>query len=330
MTDSLLPQKQSNQSIEIRSLLPNTLDHFISTLDASPRTKDTYRKALRVFEFWLKDKSYPALKREQIIEYKQYLQEKTFFSKESGVKTLSPLTINTYLTALKRFFVYLEAEKIYPNVAKDIKSLKRPRGFLKEVLTQEEGKRLLESIQGEQMNNLRDRALIGLALHTGLRTLEIARALIGDIGRQAGETILRVWGKGRSTLDEVVILTNPAYQPILDYLAVRCQTKLNDPLFASHSNRNRTKPLTIRSIRRIIEARLKAAGLKSARISAHSLRHTAATVALMNGADLLSVKEMLRHSSLNQTLIYTHNLNRLSKGAEKYIDYGASKTAKVS
>ena len=67
--------------------------------------------------------------------------------------------------------------------------------------------------------------------------------------------------------------------------------------------------------------RLKAVGLKTSKVTAHSLRHTAGTIALLGGADLLAVKEMLRHADINTTLVYTHNLNRLSKGAEKFIAF---------
>jgi integrase/recombinase XerC/integrase/recombinase XerD len=163
--------------------------------------------------------------------------------------------------------------------------------------------------------------MINLMVRTGLRTIEVSRALIDDIQREGGETVLRVWGKGRDTKDDLVILTEEAYKPILDYLQARGTTKLSDPLFISHSNRDKGQTLTTRSIRRIIQTRLAAVGLKTSKVTAHSLRHTAGTIALMNGADLLSVKEMLRHSNINTTLVYAHNLNRLSKGAEKFITF---------
>ena len=192
---------------------------------------------------------------------------------------------------------------------------------MKETLTKDEVKRLLDGIKTTNLNALRDYALINLMLRTGLRTIEVVRASIGDIGREGGETVLRVWGKGRDTKDEFVILMESAYKPILDYLQCRQTTNTSEPLFASHSNRNTSEPLTTRSIRRIIEARLKAVGLKTSKVTAHSLRHTSATIALTNGADLIQVKEMLRHSDVNTTMNYAHNLNRLSKGAEKFIEF---------
>lgn len=305
----------------IRNVLATAIEKFLASIDTRQNTKDTYRRALRVFEIWITDKGYQRPDREHILAYKVYLQSKTILAHDGEIKTLSPQTVTTYLTALRRFFTYLEAEKLYPNIAKDIKGLKRPKGFLKDTLTKDEAKRLLEGIGEDNLNASRDYALINLMLHTGLRTIEVSRALIGDIGRDGGETILRVWGKGRDSKDDFVILTEDAYKPILDYMTKRGEAKLSEPLFNSHSNRNQTEALTTRSIRRIIEAHLKAVGLKTSKITAHSLRHTAGTIALMNGADILSVKEMLRHQNINTTLVYTHNLNRLSKGAEKFITF---------
>jgi len=320
MNSGLMPAGKT-EIVEIKDILQKAIDKFLFTLDTTPRTKETYRKALRVFYIWITDKGYARPQRENILEYKAYLQNKTILAHTGEIKTLSPLTVTAYLTALRRFFAFLEAEKIYPNIAKDIKGLKKPKGFLKEILTKDEAKRLLEGIKGDGLNALRDYAMTNLMLRTGLRTIEVSRVLIGDIGRESGEAVLRIWGKGRDTKDDFVLLTAETYEPILDYLQAREETKLSEPLFISHSNRNKKEALTTRSIRRIIEARLKAVGLKTSKITAHSLRHTAGTIALMGGADLLAVKEMLRHSSINTTLIYMHNLNRVEKGAEKFIAF---------
>jgi len=317
----IVPVIERTTSIAVADLLAQTIERFLSSLDTKPITKDTYKKALRVFEIWIKDKGCLHPTRENILEYKEYLKARTIVGNDGEIKTLSPLTVTAYLTALRRFFAFLEAEKLYPNIARDIKGLKRPKGFLKETLTKDEASRLLEGIKRENLNALRDFAMINLMLRTGLRTIEVARVLVEDIGRETGETVLRVWGKGRDSKDDFVILTDNAYAPILDYLQARGQTKLSEPIFSSHSNHNKTGALTTRSVRRIIEDRLKAVGLKTAKVTAHSLRHTAGTIALLNGADILSVKEMLRHSDINTTLIYTHNLNRLSKGAEKFIEF---------
>lgn len=315
-----VPQGQG-ELVQINEILITAIERFLLSLDTTLCTKDTYRKALRVFYNWVVIRECKQPQRKDILEYKAFLQNKTITDHTGETKKLSSLTVTAYLTALRRFFAYLEAEKIYPNIAKDIKGLKRPKGFLKETLTKDEVNRLLEGIKTDDLNALRDLAIINLMVRTGLRTIEVTRASIEDVGRNSGEVILRIWGKGRDTKDDFVILTKESHDPILDYLQARGETKKRDPLFISHSNRNHAQALTTRSIRRIIGARLKDVGLKSAKVTAHSLRHTAGTIALANGADLLAVKEMLRHSNINTTLIYTHNLNRIAKGAEKFIAF---------
>lgn len=298
----------SSNNLEMRSILEKTISKFIQSLDAGEATKQAYEKALKIFRIWIERKGCIRPGREHILEYKACLSER-----------LSALTVSAYIVAVRRFFQYLESEKIYPDITRGIKGLKRPKGFLKDALTQEEARRLLNGVDKTDLNGLRDYALINLMLHTGLRTIEVSRALIGDISREAGETVLRIQGKGRDSKDDFVILTHEAYQPILDYLAARKKTNLSDCLFSSHSNRNQKEAITTRSLSRIVAQRLKAAGLKTSKITAHSLRHSAATIALNNGADLLAVKEMLRHENVNTTLVYTRNLNRLKNGAEKFI-----------
>ena len=79
--------------------------------------------------------------------------------------------------------------------------------------------------------------------------------------------------------------------------------------------------MNTRTVRNIVTRWLNKAGLKSKKVTAHSLRHTTATISILNGADILAVKEMMRHSNINTTMTYIHNLNRVEKGAEKYVTW---------
>lgn len=320
-TNTVLAVHENISPVMVSGFFSDNIQRFISSLDAKARTKETYRGALKVLHDWILERGCLKPSREDILAYKGYLQAKKYIRYDDEIRGLSPQTISAYLTATRRFFAWLEAEKIYPNIARDIKGMKRPRGFLRDTLVKDEVRRLLAGAQGTDLNALRDYALINLMARTGLRTIEVSRAQIEDIGREGGETVLRVWGKGRDAKDEFVILTAETYRPVLDYLQARKNYKASEPLFCSHSNRNLSAALTTRSIRRIIDGNLKAVGLKTPKITAHSLRHTAGTIALMNGADLLSVKDMLRHSNINTTLTYAHNISRISKGAEKYISF---------
>lgn len=291
--------------------LHSFVDDFIQSLDSSKSTKRTYKQALERFELWIAENNITSPQRGDILRYKDGL-------KADG---LASLTVSAYLVAVRRFFAYLEGIKAYPNIAKDIKGMKRPKGFLKDTLTKTQVKRLLRTIQENGITSLRDFAIINLMLRTGIRTIEVVRADIGDLGTESGENVLRIWGKGRDEKDDFVLLTPDAYNPIMDYLKNRKQPEASKPLFVSHSNRSINNRLTTRSIRRIVKRQLRKAGLDSRKLSAHSLRHTAATIALQNGADIVSIKDMLRHTNISTTMVYAHNVNRIEKGAEKFVSF---------
>lgn len=158
-------------------------------------------------------------------------------------------------------------------------------------------------------------------LRTGLRTIEIVRSDVGDIRQQSGEAVLWIHGKARDAKDEFVLLTQDTLKPVYEYLAGRGKINDNDPLLASVSDRNNNQRLTTRSISRIIKKHLRDISLDNDRLTAHSLRHTFATLALMNGAPLLQVKEAMRHNSIETTMVYLHSLDRVTNGAERYINF---------
>lgn len=286
---------------------------FLSSLDVGENSKRIYRIGLENFLGWLKRENRQKPQREDIIVYKESLRK----------QDLSPLTISVYLVSVRLFFAYLESRLFYPNIARGIKGMKRAPGHFKEALTSSQARRLLDCIElkDDDLISYRDLAMINLMIRTGLRTIEISRANIEDIGSESGETVLRIQGKGYEGKDSFVILTDESYHPILDYLQKRGSYKRAEPLFISHSNRSPREKLGTRSIRRIVKDRLALAGLKTERISAHSLRHTTASLAIEAGANIVNVRDMMRHSDINTTMIYVHSKKRISEGAEKLIRF---------
>lgn len=287
------------------------LDEFLQSLDIRDSSKNTYRRQLKEFFSWIKNSTTSSPDRGTILLYKNYLITE---------KELSALTIGGYLTALRRFFEWLEAMRIYPNIAKAVRGPKKRRGFKKDALSVEQAKQLLFSIDRADLTGKRDFALINLMIRTGLRTIEIARARIEDIARYAGEQVLWIHGKGRDGKDEFVLLTCNALNPINEYLQARSALKPRASLFASHSSKNFGRMLTTRSISRIIKNRLIAIGIDESRITAHSLRHTAVTFSLLAGATPQEARALARHSDINTTLLYAHNINRIQHAPERKID----------
>lgn len=292
-------------------LLEQYVIPFLESLDIKNSSKHTYQRQLRSFCAWYTQQRLTQCDRQDLLRYKDYLQNK---------KLLSSMAIGGYLTAMRRFFEWLESNKIYPNVAKSIKGPKRKKGFKKDVLTVDQVHTLLNSINRATLTGKRDFALLNLMIRTGMRTIEIIRANKEDITSQSGQSILLIHGKGSDGKDDVVVLTENALGPLRHYLMARGKVRDEDALFASHSTKNFGRRLTTRSISRIVKERLRAIDLDSSRLTAHSLRHTAITLSLLAGATPQEARAMARHADINTTLIYAHNINRIAHAPEHKID----------
>jgi site-specific recombinase XerD len=155
----------------------------------------------------------------------------------------------------------------------------------------------------------RDLALLAIMTLEGPRTVEMHRANLSDVIRQGQNLGVRVEGKRNI---RIVPLTPQIATLLLDYIEQRggrTATKLSDPLFVAVGNRAGGQRLSRRGIRSIVDHYLKQTDLKYSAgrtISAHSLRHTAGTLALRSGADLRQVQDLLGHADPRTTCIYAH------------------------
>ena len=300
----IIPSKVSNW----RELL----DYFVSTQDVKESSRKLYARTLKLFFEWVeeKGKTISSLTRTDILEYKEEL-----FS-----KGLSSLSVASYLTSLRKFYEWTEGEKYYPNIVKGVKTPRRVQAFKKQHLTEEKSGELLSHFESL---SLRDYAIVNLMIRTGLRTIEISRADVGDITFKSGRRILRVWGKGHDTKDDFVVLTDKTYLPIKRYLDTRKGAKPTEPLFSSDSHRNSGERLTTRTISGLCKGGLKAIGLDGREFTAHSLRHTTAVAILKNGGDLTQAQNVLRHTSPTTTQIYVESIKeelRLQNAPEALLD----------
>ena len=288
------------------------LTRFIASQDIAQSSKLLYRRTLKQYFKWIDNKNFllSDISRPHLLSYKEELLA-------SGMSSLS---VGSYLNSVKRFYEWAEANKFYPNVAKGIKAPKRTQQFRKQPLHPAQATELLEHFRG---NSLRDFAIIGLLLRTGLRTIELVRANIGDIVSKGFQRVLLIHGKGRDEKDDFVILTEKTYQPIAAYLATRKNAQAHEPLFISDSNNSKGQRLSVRSISFIAKEGLKSIGLNEKAFSAHSLRHTTAVNILRAGGSLETVQFTLRHSNPATTQIYTATLNeerRLQNSGEALLD----------
>lgn len=307
-----LPTKVGGSVLEQRRTWRSLIANFVSGLDVKESSRSLYTRTITQYFNWLKveGKDINTLTRADILEYKDRLLS-------SG---LSALTIGSYIVAVRKFYEWAEAQKIYPNIAKGIKTPKRVQAFKKQHLTDTKSGELLAHFQSL---SLRDYAIVNLILRTGLRTIEVVRADIGDITFKGERRILRIWGKGHTEKDDFVILTDKAYQPIKDYLETRKGAKQGEPLFTSNSRQNAGERLTTRTISKICKEGLQAIGLDGKEFTAHSLRHTTAVAILKHGGSITDVQEVLRHTSPVTSQIYTESVKeemRLENAPEAMLD----------
>lgn len=286
------------------------IDRFLRDAQINEVTKKNYRSTLTHFFEWHGNSSLPT--KQDILSYLDTLR--------SG--GLNENSVTTKLAALKSFFSYYSAEGL-PNPTAQIKSAKRPSEHLKDSLTRDEVRRLMD-FECYSVVDYRDKAVLMLKLAAGLRDVELYRANIGDLSHKRDQRILYVCGKGRTSKDEWVILRPEVYSTLLEYLRERGNPKSDEPLIATHGNKGSGRA-SARTLHRITYSRLLDAGLKRQRISPHTLRHTCADLAILGMeeehgvADPLKVQKLLRHKSINTSLKYIRNASRLTNGAEHYI-----------
>ena len=304
------------QAPDITTVAPQRIDElvdsFIEAQDVKQSSKKLYRRTLKQYFNWVTTKDYllSEIARPQIIEYKEDLLS-------SG---MSSLTVGSYITSVRRFYEWTEANKFYPNVAKGIKTPKRKQQFKKQPLLPEQATALLNFYEDKA---LRDYAIVNLLLRAGLRTIEVIRANVEDITFKGSQRVLMVHGKGRDEKDNFVILTDKTFKPIEAYLNSRGKVNNSEPLFISKSNNSNGERLTTRTISYIAKEGLKAIGLDNKSFTAHSLRHTTAVNILRAGGSLEMAQFTLRHTNPATTQIYTATLNeerRLQNSGEALID----------
>lgn len=291
------------------------IELFLKSHRVKENSRATYRRFMRMFAGWIKKQPKPPggyYTKESIEAYLDY----------TAGRGLKPSTVSNALGAVRCFFTWAESMAYYPNIAKGVKGPKRTRKHKKDAFTKAQALDLLADIDRGTMAGARDFAIINLMIRAGLRTIEVSRANIGDLGNQDGREVLRIQGKGRDEADEIAVLTPAISGPIREYLARRGPVPDESPLFASHgpNPKNQGERLTTRTISRTVKNHLARIGVISRRLTAHSCRHSAVTFALMGGATIQEAQILARHADINTTLIYAHNIDRVKEAPEYKID----------
>ena len=312
MANLVLTSKQTLDRIQLgRQYLVNELiPIFLHEVQVSESSRRVYARSLKIFTSWLADNGIERIDRKTIIDYKNSLDS----------KSLSVATKQNYFVVVKVLFDFLsnETNDICPNFASGVKLPRVGKTFKKKSLDTKDSAGLIKSIDVKTAKGKRDLAIIALMLFCGLRCVEIQRANVGDLDLQRG--FLAVQGKGKTEKTDRVRIGEKLREILQMYLGTIDTTDPNQALFRSVAHRNMNQRMTTRSISGIAKKALRRYGIDDRQVTAHSLRHSSATIALKQGLPIDEVSKAMRHASINTTMIYNHAITEETNRTESTLE----------
>lgn len=277
------------------------LDEFITDLrdsrNLSPHSLRAYERDVLSFLEYL------GFSTEQPVSKAQFNRERLrSYMASMSRQGLARSTMARRLAGLRAFFKFLRREgEMARDPSKELRAPKKDR-LLPRALTVDEVLRLLSTPCKQDAFPKRDRALIEILYAAGVRVSEVAALRLGDCELGPDGGLLRVVGKGSK--ERLAPIGGGTVRVLEDYIHNERSRLDRGKTNSVFLNKN-FGALSVRSIRRVLERMIRRAGLPNW-VSPHTLRHSFATHMLDNGADLRAVQELLGHSSLATTQIYTH------------------------
>ena len=304
-SDTLLPQMRLEELLD-------RWDAYLKSEHAAT-TQAAYAKGLRLFRAWLQDRG---------LELSQATPPDVRAWRDELRERYAVQTVNLRLSAVRRFYAWLIEEGApILNPAANVRGASRrgkSRRHKRDELSASEVLAVLDTCDDSELGK-RDRGILAVMAYCALRTIEVQRAELADLATRDGRSVLWVHGKGRAEADDFVVLPPAADEALRAWLVERGAEK--GPLFWSLSRQNPGDRLSTRAIRGMVKDRFHLAGVVNGGKTTHSLRHSAISNAIRNGAEPLQVQAMARHQSFDTTLNYYHEISRTEKPAEDLIDY---------
>lgn len=273
----------------------------------SSNTIESYRNDLEKFVKFYSNKNIKDITNEDLKKYIKYLNE----------EGLNEKSISRNVSCLKSFYKFLVIEKFITNNVSDSLFLPKIRKALPNILTEEEVLKLLD-IELITPFDYRNKAMLELMYATGLRVSELVKVKLQDI--DFNDDIIRTFGKGSK--ERIIPIGEYAKEYLKKYIEIYRSLLLikgnSDYVFINNHGSNMTRQGFFKIIKKIAKEK----DIKS-EISPHTLRHSFASHLLKYGADLRTIQELLGHSDISTTQIYTHiSHEELKKNYEEYHPHG--------
>lgn len=302
-------------SHNLQSLKREFLEHLEIEKGRSLKTVENYDRYLSRFLTQSTCTKPEHITDTRVREYRLWLNRQVVVSRGESI---SRRTQNYYLIALRGFLRYLHKRDI-ETLSPDKIELAKTGDRDLDLISKEELKRLLSSPSGNEVKDLRDKALLEMLFSTGMRVSELC-SLSRYIDLKKEELTIR--GKGDKV--RLVFLSPAAREALNAYVDARGD--LEEALFVGVSRNGQVGRLTTRSVERIVKVHAIKAGIDK-KVTPHVIRHSFATDLLENGADLRSVQALLGHANITTTQVYTHVTDKHLKEIYKnFHDRGGEKS----
>ncbi len=286
----------------IQEEINNFRSYLLVEKKYSKNTIEAYERDLLKFQEFIK-KDISRIKEEDIHNY----------LKELSKENLNERSISRVISCFKSFYKFLLIDKVVTKNPMENIEIPKLKKSLPHTLTEEEVNSLLE-IPLIDAFSYRNKAMLELLYATGIRVSELVNLRLQDIDLE--NATVRTMGKGSK--ERIVPLGEYALRYLTiylqDYRSAMLKRDYNDFLFLNNHGRKMTR----QGFFKIIKSRAKEANIKK-ELSPHTLRHSFATHLLNHGADLRSIQELLGHSDISTTQIYTHISNEHLK--ENYQEF---------
>lgn len=294
------------------------IEQYLNEKDITKGSFELYKIILNQYRDYIKEHNITSAKKTDVVNYIN-------LKKRNGY---SDNWLYHQVQTIKAFYKYLSLNQFRLNlpeayafdITESIKNVSKKPRTSNTVLTVEQAKQLLIQTKENRKYiwHYRDYAIIYLMLLTGLRGVEIRRAMKKNLKVVNQETILYIQGKGKSQADTFVRVSKGVREAIEDYLLLR--KDMSPFLFISHSNHTKNYGLDRTFFNLMFKRVLKMSGLEDVHLTPHSLRHTAATLNLLSGGSIEDTKDFLRHENMTSTLIYAHHLERLEDDSSEKLE----------
>ncbi|VTX54112.1 Tyrosine recombinase XerD [uncultured Leptotrichia sp.] len=220
--------------------------------------------------------------------------------KKAKLKPVSKRSINRKISALRTFFNYLQEIKVIETNKASYINVPKFEKELPNVINRDDLNNLRHVINTEKITGIRDRLIIELLYSSGLRSIELIN--LSEFMIDIEEREIRVVGKGDK--ERITFFSENAKKWLIKYIEEKKKQYANYTREVLIVN-SKGKKLTTRSLRRLISAHAHEAGIEK-EITPHVFRHSFATELLNNGVDIRYLQELLGHSSIAATQVYTH------------------------